>query len=191
MWVLPSRRLFEDWCSWASPCGPRRGSRSITNGMPWLFTLTRFNGTWEIGRHFPRLTRGFNSEEMLMTDSERAKPPRAVPLSAAIAALRDELTRAWWDGRKRTIRFKPAPVELDLQVAVTTSGTLEGEVKWWVVGLGGSFSEESVVTQSLKVTLEPVMPTDDGSEPSEFLIEAAEEDHQTSTGLDVDLEAAE
>ena len=45
-----------------------------------------------------------------------------MPLSAAIGALRDELTRAWWDGRDQSVRFKPSPVELTLQVGGDISG---------------------------------------------------------------------
>ena len=44
-----------------------------------------------------------------------------VPLSAAMATWRDELTRAWWDGRARTVWFKPSPAELKLQVAATSA----------------------------------------------------------------------
>ena len=57
-----------------------------------------------------------------MFDRDGKAPAGAVPLSAAIAALRDELTQAWWDGQHRSVRFKPSPVELTLQVAVTREG---------------------------------------------------------------------
>ena len=66
----------------------------------------------------------------------RETPKGVVPLSAAIGALRDELTRAWWDGRDRSVRFKPSPVELTLQVAVTSAGA-GGGVRWWLIELGG------------------------------------------------------
>jgi hypothetical protein len=102
-----------------------------------------------------------------------------VPLSAAIGALRDELTRAWWDGRDRSVRFKVAPVELTLQVAVTSAGTGRAGVKWWLIELGGEVSRQSVVTQTVKVTLEPKM-FDEGGEPLEFLIDAAD-DHEPAS----------
>lgn len=98
-----------------------------------------------------------------------------MPLSAAIGALRDELTRAWWDGRDRSVRFKPSPVELTLQVAVTSAGTGRAGVKWWLIELGGEVSRQSVVTQTVKVTLEPKMFGEDG-EPLEFLIDAADDE---------------
>ncbi len=95
----------------------------------------------------------------------------AVPLAAAIGALREELARAWWDGRSRSLRFKPSPVELTLQVAVTSTGTAHGGVKWWLIELGGQLSRESAVTQTVKLTLEPVL-VDQAGGPVEFLIDA-------------------
>lgn len=100
-------------------------------------------------------------------------PAGAVPLSAAIGALRDELTRAWWDGRDRTLRFKPSPVELTLQVGVTWSGKGSAGVKWWLIELGGEVSRESVTTQTVRVMLEPTM-LDAQGQPMEFLIDAAD-----------------
>jgi hypothetical protein len=100
-------------------------------------------------------------------------PKGAVPLAAAVEALRDELTRAWWAGRDKRVRFKPSPVELTLQVAVTWAGSGKAGVRWWLIELGGEVSRESVVTQTVKVTLEPVLVNDRG-EPVEILIEAAD-----------------
>ena len=98
-----------------------------------------------------------------------------MPLSAAIAALRDELTRAWWDGRDQSVRFKPSPVELTLQVAVTSAGKGSAGVRWWLIELGGEVSRQSVVTQTVKVTLEPKMFDESTGEPLEFLIESVDE----------------
>jgi len=108
--------------------------------------------------------------------SYESKPDRlagAVSLSAAIAALRSELTLAWWDGRKGSVRFVPAPVELTLQLAVTSAGKGSAGVRWWVVELGGEVSRESVVTHTVKLTLDPRLIDDDG-EPQEFLIDASD-----------------
>jgi Trypsin-co-occurring domain 2 len=108
-------------------------------------------------------------------------PNGVVPLSAAIGALRDELMRAWWGGRDRSVRFKPSPVELTLQVAVTSAGRGSAGVRWWLIELGGEVSRESVVTQTVKVTLEPVMVGEDGK-PLEFLIDAADEPADSPEG---------
>jgi hypothetical protein len=98
-----------------------------------------------------------------------------VPLSAAIAALRDELARAWWDAKNQSIRFKPSPIELTLQVAVTGRGTGRAGVRWWLLELGGEVSHESVVTQTVKVSLEPQI-FDENGQPLEFLIEAVDQE---------------
>jgi len=124
----------------------------------------------------------------LSGDGPQGAPEGVVPLSAAIGALRDELTRAWWDGRDRSVRFKPAPVELTLQVAVTSAGTGRAGVKWWLIELGGEVSRQSVVTQTVKVTLEPKMFDEDG-EPLEFLIDAADDQSSSpSAGGEVPLD---
>ena len=94
-------------------------------------------------------------------------------LSAAIASLRGELTRAWRDGRGGQLRFKPAPVELTLEVGVTGGAKGSAGISWWLVGLGAELSRESAATQTIKLTLDPVLFDDDGN-PVEFLIEGDE-----------------
>jgi hypothetical protein len=114
---------------------------------------------------------------------EEKAPKGVVALSDAIAALRDELTQAWWDGQHRSVRFKPSPVELTLQVAVTTAGTGRTGVRWWLIELGGEVSRQSVATQTVKVTLEPKMFDESTGEPLEFLVDAAEETTSTESGV--------
>jgi hypothetical protein len=122
-------------------------------------------------------------------EKSEGAPPGAVGLSTAIGALRDELFRAWWDGREQSLRFKPSPVELELQAAVTSAGTGRAGVKWWLLELGGEVSRESVVTQTLRVTLDPVM-LDEQGEPLEFLVEAEESgDSPDENGDEAPLDA--
>jgi len=64
------------------------------------------------------------------------------------------------------MRFRLAPVELTLQVAVTKEAG--GKIAWHVIGLGGSYS--SATTQALKLRLEPVWKQDDDSYTSDFTI---------------------
>jgi hypothetical protein len=123
----------------------------------------------------------------LSGDESQGAPKGVVPLSAAIGALRDELTRAWWDGRDQSVRFKPTPVELTLQVAVTSAGTGRAGVKWWLIELGGEVSRQSVVTQTVKVTLEPKM-FDEKGEPLEFLIDAADDEPARPSAGEVPLD---
>lgn len=90
------------------------------------------------------------------------RPKGVVGLADAIGALRDELIRAWASGQQQRLRFKPAPVELTVQVAVTSAGSGRAGIRWWLVELGGEVSRESVVTQTLKLSLDPVMYDDQG-----------------------------
>lgn len=96
-------------------------------------------------------------------------PKGVVGLADAIGALRDELVRAWSSSQQQRLRFKPAPVELTVQAAVTSSGTGRAGIRWWLVELGGEVSRESVMTQTLKLSLEPVMYDEQGR-PRELLI---------------------
>ncbi len=89
-----------------------------------------------------------------------------IGLAAAIAALREELLLAVEAGDDADMRFRLAPIELSLQVAVTREG--EGKIGWKVLGLGGSY--ESATTQVLKLQLEPVWLKGDGSYTSDFVI---------------------
>ena len=85
-----------------------------------------------------------------------------VGLADAIGALRDELMQAWTSGQHERLRFKPRPVELTVQVAVTSAGTGRAGIRWWLVELGGDVSRESVMTQTLKLLLDPVMYDEHG-----------------------------
>ena len=110
----------------------------------------------------------------MTSEGGRDVPKGVVPLSAAIGALRDELTRAWWGGRDRSVRFKPSPVELTLQVAVTSARAGSAGVHWWLIELGGELSRQSVVTQTVKLTLEPML-FDETGKLVDLLVDAADE----------------
>ncbi len=108
----------------------------------------------------------FPRSGVAMADSNSGRPlAGGVSLSAAIGALRDELMYAVWagqfpyqlNGQQRMLRFKPAPIEVTLQVAVTSTGTAEAGVKWWLIDVGADFAREKVATQTVKLTLEPAM----------------------------------
>jgi len=87
-------------------------------------------------------------------------------LADAIAALRKELLAAVDEGQGEAMRFRLAPVELSLQVAVTKEA--DGKIGWTILGLGGSYS--SGATQTLALRLEPVWRLGDGSYTSDFTI---------------------
>lgn len=119
-----------------------------------------------------------------MSDSNSGqKPAGGVSLSAAIGALRDELMYAVWagqfpyqlNGQQRMLRFKPAPIEVTLQVGVTSTGTAKAGVKWWLIDAGADLSREKVATQTVKLTLEPAMFDASGAQV-ELLIDTADSD---------------
>jgi len=124
-----------------------------------------------------------------MVEESREVPKGAVPLSAAIGALRDELMYAVWaaqfayelDGKQRWLRFKPAAVELTLQLAVTTKGTAKAGVKWWLIEAGGELAREKAETQTVKLSLEPVL-LDENRNEVELLIDTADDMGDLSTG---------
>lgn len=128
------------------------------------------------------------SEVEALDEVSEERPKGVVPLSMAVGALRDELTRAWWDGRDKSLRFKPSPIELTLQVAVTSAGKGKAGVHWWLIELGGEVSRESVVTQTVKLTLEPVM-LDESGRVKQFLIDAADEGPAGGRAREVPLDA--
>jgi hypothetical protein len=80
-----------------------------------------------------------------------------VELSDAIEALRDALIRAWWDGQNKRVRFGVEPVELTIQVGVTSAGKGAAGIKWHVLALGGERSRESNQMQTIKMRLAPLI----------------------------------
>lgn len=91
-----------------------------------------------------------------------ATPDGWVDLSTAIAALRRDLARAWWDGRNQRVRFRVEPVEMTVQAGVTRTGKGQAGVKWHILTLGGEKSKETAVTQTLRLRLAPVFYAEDG-----------------------------
>lgn len=92
-----------------------------------------------------------------------------VPLAGAIAALRVELMSAWTDAQDKSLRFRVAPVELTLEAAVTWTGTGTAGIKWWLLEAGGEVSREKAVTQTIKLTLDPVTLDAQGNPVSIFI----------------------
>jgi hypothetical protein len=125
-----------------------------------------------------------------MSDSDGGRELAVgVSLSAAIGALREELMYAVWagqfayqlNGQQRTLRFKPAPIEVTLQVAVTSHGRAKAGVKWWLIEAGAELSREKVATQTVKLTLEPAM-FDEKGQQVDLLIDSADNEVSTASG---------
>ncbi len=79
------------------------------------------------------------------------------------------------------MRFKPAAVELTLELAVTTTGKAKAGVKWWLIEAGGELAREKAATQTVKLSLEPVLLDEDGNQ-LELLIDTADDIGNSSTG---------
>lgn len=60
---------------------------------------------------------------------EPAGPAGSVSLSVAIAGLRQDLLEAWTVSGESRLRFRPSPVELTVQVAVTSDKTARAGVR--------------------------------------------------------------
>lgn len=101
----------------------------------------------------------------------------AVDLAEAIEALRDSLERAWRSGQGRSIRFKPEPVELTVQVGVTRVGKGSAGIRWQVLTLSGERSSELSSVQTLRLQLTPVLhhPQGDRLDDGEQLISDVED----------------
>lgn len=87
-----------------------------------------------------------------------------VGLPEAIESLRSDLAKAWWDGKRRRVRFRVEPVELTVQLGVTRTGKGAAGVKWHVLAIGGEKTHETATTQTLKLRLTPVLFDEDGVE---------------------------
>jgi hypothetical protein len=89
-----------------------------------------------------------------------------VGVAEAIAALREELTVAMDEGVRKRIQFKPDPVELTMQVAVTKDA--DGKIGWKILEVGGSY--QTATTQTLKLRLTPLWRQSDGTLVADYTI---------------------
>jgi hypothetical protein len=81
-------------------------------------------------------------------------------LAEAINQLRRELGRAIDAGRGEHLQFTLGPVELELQLGLSTKGTATAEAKWVVLSFGVEAGREHTRTHTIKLTLTPQL---DGS----------------------------
>jgi hypothetical protein len=83
--------------------------------------------------------------------------PGAVDLAGAIQALRDEPTEAISKAPSSGVRFGLGSIELTVEAAVTKNFGGSLGIEWWLLDAGGEASREKAVTQTLKLTLNPVL----------------------------------
>jgi hypothetical protein len=70
------------------------------------------------------------------------------------------------------LRFRPTSIELVLEVAVTTSGKGSAGIRWWLVDAGAELAREVSRTQTVKLTLEPLLLDEQGDPAAVVLIDA-------------------
>ena len=81
-----------------------------------------------------------------------------IPLSQAIGELRTEIIAAAAQASGEALTFELAAIELELQVVVTKSGSLEaGGGLWGVLTLKGAAGLSNAATQKVKLTLQPLL----------------------------------
>jgi hypothetical protein len=81
-----------------------------------------------------------------------------LPLAQTIEDLRSELMEAMRKGEQQPLHFRLKPIELELQIGITTAGKLKSAVKFWVVEFGADADTKRETTHKLKLVLEPVGP---------------------------------
>lgn len=93
-------------------------------------------------------------------------PDSIVGLGEAIQALREQLAVARQGGWYQEMGFRVDPVELTIQAVVNKDAN--GKIGWGVLQVGGDFKTST--TQTLKLTLTPVLRRPDGSVSRDFTI---------------------
>ena len=94
----------------------------------------------------------------------------AAGLAETIKALRAELTAAMESGANDALRFQLGPVELELTLAITREGGVDGGIRFGVVSFGAKGGISGQNTHHLKLSLQPVIRGRDGgpSTPAEI-----------------------
>jgi hypothetical protein len=87
-----------------------------------------------------------------------------IPLSSAIRALRRELVDAVREGKDQEVKFALGAIELELQVQVESTGGGEAGIKFWVLSLGGKGERMSGRTQTVRISLTPVLGSEADSD---------------------------
>ena len=82
----------------------------------------------------------------------------AIGLAEFIRGLRAEIGAAMEEGEQSPVRFKPGPIDLELQIQAERKGGGSAKVEFKVFGtglsIGGDGSATSKHTQTLKMRLE-------------------------------------
>jgi sugar/nucleoside kinase (ribokinase family) len=79
-----------------------------------------------------------------------------VELAKAIKSLRRELMDAMKDGAEEDLRFGLGPIEVEFELAATSSREANAGVKFYVVDIGAKGASGMTATHRIKLNLVPV-----------------------------------
>jgi hypothetical protein len=96
-----------------------------------------------------------------------------VGLSAALDALRDELESALQASQGRRVRFRASEVTLTVETVARLDKDGSGKIRWWLVEAGGGVKSGSERTQTLTLTLTPLL-YDETGRPVPLDVDAAQ-----------------
>ena len=80
-----------------------------------------------------------------------------VGLASALEALREELESAWDAGQGRRVRFRASEVTLTVETVARRDRDGSGKIRWWLVEAGAAVKSGQERTQTLTLTLTPLM----------------------------------
>lgn len=83
-------------------------------------------------------------------------------LAAALEALRHELESAWQSGQGQNVRFRASEVTLTLETVARLDKEGSGKIRWYVVEAGGGLKSGKERTQTLTLTLTPLLYDEQG-----------------------------
>ena len=86
-----------------------------------------------------------------------AEVPEILGLASAVEALRSELEAAWSAGQGRPVRFRASAVTLKVQALARREKDGTGKIRWWLIEAGGGTKAASEATQTLELTLTPLL----------------------------------
>lgn len=98
-----------------------------------------------------------------------------VGLAEAIRSLRVELTQAMQEGEGQGLRFKVDPIELEFELAVTSTKGVGGGIKFWVVTAEGKLDKATATTHRIKLGLQPLVKGPAGDEVDAIVAEEVTE----------------
>jgi len=78
-----------------------------------------------------------------------------IGLADVIRALRAELDESRADAQGKDVRFQVGPVDLEFQVAITSTDEVGGGVKFWVLDASGKSTDVTSTTHTIKIQLTP------------------------------------